>query len=71
MTRNKNKSPEPKRRCPECGAPVSWKGNIYRPFCSSRCKQVDLGKWLGEEYSLPVYESPDFPAEDTSSKVIH
>jgi endogenous inhibitor of DNA gyrase (YacG/DUF329 family) len=30
------------------------------PFCSPRCRQVDLGRWLGEKYGLP-YESEDEP----------
>ena len=31
--------------CPTCGAPVEWKSdNRYRPFCSDRCKLIDLGR---------------------------
>jgi len=29
-------------------------GNGFYPFCSERCKLVDLGKWLGEEYKIPA-----------------
>ncbi|MGP1666658.1 MAG: DNA gyrase inhibitor YacG, partial [Rhodanobacter sp.] len=32
--------------CPTCGAPVEWKAtNLNRPFCSDRCKLIDLGAW--------------------------
>lgn len=55
-------------RCPECGKIISWKGNRYRPFCSSRCKHVDLGKWLREEYSLPVDDIMDIIEEHTQGK---
>ena len=40
--------------CPRCGAkaPFSPK-NKWRPFCSERCKMIDLGKWAAEDYRLP------------------
>jgi len=40
-------------RCPTCGQPVDWVGNPARPFCSLRCKLVDLGRWLDERHRLP------------------
>ncbi len=43
-----------KVRCPHCGRLVPWKGNPYRPFCSHRCKLIDLGQWLGEAYRISV-----------------
>jgi len=30
-----------------------WKGNPYRPFCSKRCKLIDLGSWIDERYVIP------------------
>ncbi|MBW2038850.1 MAG: DNA gyrase inhibitor YacG [Deltaproteobacteria bacterium] len=45
-------------RCPRCGKLVRWEGNPYRPFCSQRCKLIDLGKWIDEEYHLDGEESP-------------
>jgi hypothetical protein len=55
-------------QCPICHQHVSWEGNPYRPFCSERCKLIDLDHWLAERYriSTPV-ESRDknVPAEDT------
>jgi endogenous inhibitor of DNA gyrase (YacG/DUF329 family) len=38
-------------RCPICEKAVPSEG-AFKPFCSSRCKDVDLGKWLGEEYRV-------------------
>jgi uncharacterized protein len=43
--------------CPICGKPVAQK---YRPFCSKRCADVDLNRWLGEGYAVPAVEPPDF-----------
>jgi len=43
-------------KCPICGkAPVAE----FRPFCSKRCRHVDLGKWLDERYAIPAEEGPD------------
>jgi len=40
--------------CPTCSAKVEWKPeNKYRPFCSERCRLVDLGGWLAERYRVP------------------
>jgi len=55
-------------KCPTCKKPVEWKDNPYRPFCSERCKLVDLGHWVNDEYSVPgervseTAESPSTPA---------
>ena len=47
--------------CPSCGKPVEWCiESGYRPFCSERCKQIDLGAWANEEYRVAAGESdPD------------
>jgi endogenous inhibitor of DNA gyrase (YacG/DUF329 family) len=40
--------------CPTCGAPVEWKAtNPNRPFCSDRCKLIDLGAWASAEPRTP------------------
>jgi endogenous inhibitor of DNA gyrase (YacG/DUF329 family) len=37
-------------KCPTCGRKVEWStNNRFRPFCSSRCKLIDLGAWLDEK----------------------
>ena len=35
-----------KVRCPTCGKETTWTGNPYRPFCSQRCRTLDLARWL-------------------------
>jgi len=40
-------------KCPRCGKSANWEGNEWRPFCSERCKLIDLGAWAGEEYRIP------------------
>lgn len=41
-------------RCPICGRPALLRpANRSHPFCSDRCRLIDLGKWLGEEYRIP------------------
>lgn len=51
--------------CPHCGKPVAWVAeNRYRPFCSERCRQIDLGAWAAGEYRVPVVEDPEAPDQD-------
>jgi endogenous inhibitor of DNA gyrase (YacG/DUF329 family) len=38
--------------CPMCKKETIWDGNPFRPFCSERCRQMDLGKWASEEYTI-------------------
>jgi endogenous inhibitor of DNA gyrase (YacG/DUF329 family) len=40
--------------CPICKKKFNYYESASRPFCSDRCKMVDLGKWLNEEYNVPV-----------------
>jgi endogenous inhibitor of DNA gyrase (YacG/DUF329 family) len=43
------------RSCPKCGKPVAPRtANEGFPFCSERCRLLDLGKWLSEEYRVPA-----------------
>ncbi|MEQ9500732.1 MAG: DNA gyrase inhibitor YacG [Deltaproteobacteria bacterium] len=61
------------QKCPTCEAPVPAAAE-HRPFCSARCKDVDLGKWFGEEFvvSRPmnldevqqVYDDEGQPRQD-------
>jgi hypothetical protein len=46
----------PTRRCPNCGKPPE---KATFPFCSARCKLVDLARWFGEDYKIPVVETDD------------
>ena len=47
-------------KCPICSRPAV---PDYRPFCSRRCADVDLGRWLTERYTIPA-ESPDSPEDE-------
>jgi endogenous inhibitor of DNA gyrase (YacG/DUF329 family) len=53
-------------KCPVCRAEVAWEGNPFRPFCSERCKTLDLGAWLTESYRIPA-EQADGPVEPDAS----
>jgi endogenous inhibitor of DNA gyrase (YacG/DUF329 family) len=46
----------PKRKCPECGKASS---RATYPFCSQRCKDIDLNRWLSGSYAIPVTEAED------------
>jgi hypothetical protein len=41
-------------KCPRCGKETEMAGNPFRPFCSERCKQIDLGNWISETYRFPT-----------------
>lgn len=52
-------------KCPNCGKAVEWRPESrYRPFCSERCRQIDLGAWASENYRVPADAPPD-PDADT------
>lgn len=50
-----NPAPTPRIvTCPTCGARVKWTaGNAFRPFCSERCKLIDLGAWADGRHAIP------------------
>jgi uncharacterized protein len=54
-------------KCPQCKRPVPWTHDqLFKPFCSERCKLIDLGEWAAEEKRIPgepVYDENEF--EDT------
>ncbi|KAA2211742.1 DNA gyrase inhibitor YacG [Teichococcus oryzae] len=54
-----NKPEAKAARCPVCGKSAA---SPFRPFCSQRCKQVDLGRWLSGSYAIPG--TPAEPEED-------
>ena len=43
-------------KCPTCGAPADLKA---RPFCSSRCADIDLGRWFQGTYAIPALDAAD------------
>jgi hypothetical protein len=44
------------RKCPICGKPAI---EASRPFCSERCRKIDLDRWRSEAYRVPAAEAPD------------
>jgi uncharacterized protein len=46
----------PARPCPVCGKPAVF---ATRPFCSKRCADIDLHRWLGGVYAIPASREPD------------
>lgn len=45
--------------CPKCGKPGEYSpANAWRPFCSERCRQLDLGAWASEAYRIPQRPEP-------------
>jgi hypothetical protein len=50
--------------CPICGKAADAK---YRPFCSRRCADVDLGRWLTGGYALPVTDEDEVEAEENQA----
>jgi uncharacterized protein len=46
-------------RCPVCQREFEKSTSSALPFCSERCRTIDLGRWLGESYSLPTVPEPD------------
>ncbi len=45
--------------CPNCGKKSIVSDNPYRPFCSRKCKMVDLAAWITDKYSIAFTEEPD------------
>jgi endogenous inhibitor of DNA gyrase (YacG/DUF329 family) len=48
------------RRCPICGKPQDEK---FRPFCTKRCADIDLGRWFSGGYAIPVVEDDEAPGD--------
>jgi endogenous inhibitor of DNA gyrase (YacG/DUF329 family) len=60
-------SASPKKiSCSICKKPATKEGNEFFPFCSERCKLIDLGNWLGDKYSIEgsdAFETGEDPDE--------
>ncbi len=56
--------------CPTCQTKVSWiPQQLFKPFCSERCRLIDLGEWASEEKRIPgdpVYSESDFTSDSDS-----
>ncbi|MSQ80627.1 MAG: DNA gyrase inhibitor YacG, partial [Candidatus Methylopumilus sp.] len=41
--------------CPQCNEMIEYNlSNTFRPFCSERCRMIDLGQWANETYKIPI-----------------
>jgi len=52
--------------CPVCDSPLTGRSPAdcpWFPFCSQRCKTIDLGRWLSESYSIPAADPDEVPVE--------
>lgn len=57
-------------KCPTCQRPVEWvPESVYRPFCSERCRLIDLGAWLTEKHAIAG--TPADPDEVPGSDLPH
>lgn len=53
-------------KCPVCKRPVPWtQEQLFRPFCSERCKLIDLGEWAMEEKIIPGEPLPQDDESDS------
>lgn len=61
-----------KRLCPICKAPTESAANTEFPFCSERCRLLDLGNWASERYvvSDPVFDLDDAAADPDSRRSV-
>ena len=50
-------------KCPTCQREIDWSQSPFRPFCSERCKLIDLGAWLTEKHAIPGETAPDEAAD--------
>lgn len=53
--------------CPTCKKKAAWENNPFRPFCSERCRLIDLGKWASEDYRI-AGEKKDLPDGEKDEK---
>ena len=47
-------------KCPHCGKERDTEGNPFRPFCSERCKLLDLGNWMSGDYRIAEMEKEEW-----------
>ncbi len=58
--------------CPNCNKLTEFiLANIYRPFCSERCKLIDLGQWANESYKIPSSKAISANDDESESDAPH
>ena len=53
-------------KCPTCRREIDWSSSPYRPFCSERCRLIDLGAWLTEKHAIPGEPAADETARENA-----
>ena len=62
----------PQVSCPHCRGLAEYSpNNAYRPFCSQRCRDLDLGAWASEQFRLPVLDARDDEVSDGVPPELH
>ena len=54
-------------KCPRCGKNAETTSNPFRPFCSERCKLIDLGNWISGNYRIPEDKPEEIECEESDS----
>lgn len=73
MTTKDKKTTPREIKCPQCGRLTVFSSeNPFRPFCSERCRLIDLGQWAEESYRIPAEQNADLveqisPDEDADN----
>jgi endogenous inhibitor of DNA gyrase (YacG/DUF329 family) len=59
-------------KCPTCRRELDWSASEFRPFCSDRCRLIDLGAWLSEKHAIPgdAPADADDPSAEQSDPVL-
>lgn len=61
---NSSSSSSREVKCPQCGRLALYDPkNPYRPFCSERCKLIDLGQWASEGYKIPLKQEDGYTTD--------
>ena len=56
-------------KCPSCEKKFYYFDSEFRPFCSERCKNIDLGHWFSESYTVPAVELDDEEVEKLTEEI--
>jgi uncharacterized protein len=55
-------------KCPRCAKEIEPENNPFRPFCSDRCKLIDLGFWISGTYRIPVLSEDEDSGRDSECR---
>jgi uncharacterized protein len=55
-------------KCPTCHREIDWSQSPYHPFCSERCRLIDLGAWLTEKHAIPGEPAPEQTTPESAAE---